>query len=166
VSTPKILQRLRDQKVIVDGNPAFVYWIGSWFTKYGAERVRWSYPGKSYFDRGVMAGGASDVGVTPISPWWGIWAAVERKEMNTGNVLAPEERLTVQQALQLYTRNGAFIGREEREKGSLEPGKLADFIVVDRDILSVPTNQLKDVHVLATYVGGRQIQGAATGQSK
>lgn len=166
VSTPKILQRLRDQKVIVDANPAFVYWIGSWFTKYGAERVRWSYPGKSYFDRGVMAGGASDVGVTPISPWWGIWSAVERKEMNTGNVLAPEERLTVQQALQLYTRNGAFIGREEREKGSLEPGKLADFIVVDRDILSVPTNQLKDVHVLATYVGGKQVQRVATGQTK
>jgi hypothetical protein len=86
--------------------------------------------------------------------------------MNTGNVLAPEERLTVQQALQLYTRNGAFIGGEEREKGSLEPGKLADFIVVDRDILSVPTSQLKDVHVLATYVGGRQVQGAAAGQSK
>jgi len=157
VSTPKILQRLHEQSVIVDGNPAFVYWIGSWFLKYGPERVRWSYPGKSYFDHGVIAGGASDVGVTPISPWWGIWAAVERKEMNTGDVLAPEERLTIQQALQLYTRNGAYIGREEGAKGSLEAGKLADFIIIDRDVLHTPAPQLKEVQVLATYVGGKPV---------
>jgi hypothetical protein len=157
VSTPAIQKRLRELKVIVDGNPSFVYWIGSWFLKYGPERVRWSYPGKSYFDKGIVAGAGSDVGVTPISPWWGIWAGVVRREMNSGEILAPKERLTVPQVLQLYTKNGAYIGFEENEKGSLEPGKLADFIVVDRDVLSIPEDELKDVQVLMTFVGGKLV---------
>ena len=157
ISTPAIQKRLREQNVIVDGNPSFAYWIGSWFLKYGPERIRWSYPGKSYFDNGIIAGAGSDVGVTPISPWWGIWAGVVRREMNSGEILAPEERLTVLQVLQLYTRNGAYIGFEEDQKGSLEPGKLADFIVVDRDVLTIPPDDLKDVQVLKTFVGGELV---------
>lgn len=157
ISTPAIQKRLQELKVIADGNPAFVYWIGSWFLKYGSERVRWSYPGKSYFDNGIIAGAGSDVGVTPLSPWWGLWAAVVRQEMSSGAVLAPEERLSVRQALQLYTRNGAYIGFEEKKKGSLEPGKFADFIVIDRDVLTVPSAELKEVKVLQTFVGGELV---------
>ena len=154
ISTPAIQKRLKGQQVIVDGNPAFVYWIGSWFRKYGPERVRWSYPGKSYIANGVMAGAGSDVPVTPMTPWWGIWSAVVRRELTTGEILAPEERLTIREALTLYTRNGAYTGFEEKSKGSLEPGKLADFIVIDRDVLTVPSDELKDVQVLMTFVGG------------
>jgi predicted amidohydrolase YtcJ len=157
LSTPAILKRLRDEHVLVDGDPAFVYWIGSWFKKYGPERGRWAYPGKSYFDYGVIAAAGTDVPVTPISPWWGLWAAVERKELNTGQVLSPEERLSVLQALELFTRNPAHIGFEENKKGSLEVGKLADFIVIDRDVLAVPPEQLKDIQVLQTWVGGELV---------
>jgi len=157
ISTPAIQRRLRELKVMVDGNPPFVYWIGSWFRKYGPERVRWSYPSKSYFENGIVAGAGSDVGVTPISPWWGLWAAVVRKEMETGEVLAPEERLAVLEALQLYTRNGAYIGWEEKKKGSLEVGKLADFVIVDRDILLSPADELQNVRVLSTYVDGQAV---------
>lgn len=154
ISTPAIQKRLKELHVLVDGNPPFVYWIGGWFIKYGAERVRWSYPAKSYIENGIIEGAGSDVFVTPISPWWGIWSAVVRRELHSGEILAPEERITVEQALTLYTRNGAYVGFEEHEKGSLEPGKLADFIVVDRNVLSVPSDELKDVQVLKTYVGG------------
>jgi predicted amidohydrolase YtcJ len=157
VSTPVILKRLHDEHVLVDGDPAFVYWIGAWFKNYGPQRERWAYPGKSYFDYGVVAAAGSDVPVTPISPWWGLWAAVERKNLNSGQVLAPEERLSVLQALELFTRNPAYIGFEEKEKGSLETDKLADLIVIDRDVLAVPSEQLKDVQVLQTWVGGELI---------
>ena len=157
ISTPAILKRLHDEHVAVDGDPAFVYWIGFWFKKYGPQRERWAYPGKSYFDSGVVAAAATDVPVTPISPWWGLWAAVERKNLNTGQVLAPEERLPVLQALELFTRNPAYVGFEEKEKGSLESGKLADFIIIDRDVLAVPSEQLKDVQVLQTWVGGELV---------
>ena len=154
ISTPAIQKRLKEQHVMVDGDPAFVYWIGSWFKKYGPERVRWSYPGKSYLANGIVAGAGSDVPVTPLTPWWGIWAAVVRRELTTGEILAPEERLSIHEALTLYTRNGAYIGFEERSKGSLEAGKLADFIVVDRDVFTVPSDELKDVQVVMTFVGG------------
>jgi predicted amidohydrolase YtcJ len=157
ISTPAIQKRLKEQRVIVDGNPAFVYWIGSWFRKYGLERVRWSYPGKSYLANGIIAGAGSDVPVTPMTPWWGIWAAVVRRELTTGEILAPEERLSIREALTLYTRNGAYTGFEEKNKGSLEPGKFADFIVVDRNVLTVPSEELKDVQVLMTFVGGEPV---------
>jgi predicted amidohydrolase YtcJ len=102
--------------------------------------------------RGLGAG--SDVPVTPMTPWWGSWSAVVRRELTTGEILAPEERLSIREALTLYTRNGAYIGFEEKSKGSLEHGKLADFIVVDRDVLKVPSEELKDVQVIMTFVGG------------
>jgi len=116
----------------------------------------------------MIAGAGSDVFVTPLSPWWGIWSAVVRREMQSGQVFAPEERVTVQQALTLYTRNGAYVGFEEHEKGSLESGKFADFIIVDRDVLRTPPDELKDVQVLSTYVGGKLIydkEGGAHDQS-
>jgi hypothetical protein len=154
IATPAIQKRLKELNVVVDSNPPFVYWIGSWFEKYGPERVRWSYPAKSYFDNGIVVAGGSDVYVTPISPWWGIWAAVVRREMKSGQVLAPEERVSVRQALQMYTLNGAYAGFEEKTKGSLEAGKVADFVVLDRNMLEIPSDELKDVKVLATFVGG------------
>jgi hypothetical protein len=160
ISTPAVQKRMRDLDVVIDGNPPFVYWIGSWFQKYGPERVRWSYPAKSYIENGIVEAAGSDVPVTPINPWWGIWAALVRQDLESGRVLAPEERISIEQALALYTRNGAYAGFEEGRKGTLEPGKLADFIVVDRDVLTVPADELKDVKVLQTFVGGRSVYQA------
>lgn len=164
ISTPAVQKRMHDLNVVIDGNPPFVYWIGSWFLKYGPERVRWSYPAKSYIENGIIEAAGSDVSVTPISPWWGIWAAVVRKDLQTGQILAPEERISIEQALMLYTRNGAYAGFEEDRKGALERGKLADFIVVDRDVLSVPSDELKDVKVLQTFVGGQSVYNGASSE--
>jgi predicted amidohydrolase YtcJ len=162
ISTPAVQKRMHELNVVIDGNPPFVYWIGSWFQKYGPERVRWSYPAKSYIENGIIEAAGSDVSVTPISPWWGIWAAIVRKDLQTGQILAPEERIPIEQALTLYTRNGAYAGFEEDRKGALERGKLADFIVVDRDVLSVPSDELKEVKVLQTFVGGQNVYDAVS----
>jgi hypothetical protein len=161
ISTPAVQKRMGELNVVIDGNPPFVYWIGSWFQKYGPERVRWSYPAKSYIENGIVEAAGSDVAVTPISPWWGIWAAVVRRDLQSGQILAPEERISIEQALTLYTRNGAFAGFEENIKGSLEPGKLADFIVIDRDVLTLPADELKDVKVLQTFVNGQSVYDGA-----
>jgi predicted amidohydrolase YtcJ len=157
VSTPAIQRRLRALGVGVDGNPPFAYWIGSWFRKYGADRVRWSYPGRSYVEAGIVAGAGSDVPVTPISPWWGIWSGVLRKELQTDEVLAPEERLPVRDVLRMYTRNGAWLSFEEDRLGLLALGTFADLIVVDRDVLAVPADELRDVKVLQTIIGGEVV---------
>ena len=157
VTTPALLDRIKKMGVLVDHNPPFTYWIGDWFRNYGPERVALSYRGKSYEDRGIMVSGGSDVGVTPLSPWWGIWAAVERKEYLTGEVLSPSERVDVKTALKWYTMGGAYAGFEEKDKGMLAAGRLADFIVLDRDPMTVPSAELKDVKVLATFLGGEAV---------
>ena len=164
VTTPGLLDRIKKMGVLADHNPPFPYWIGDWFRNYGPERVAMSYRGKSYEDRGIVVSGGSDVGVTPLSPWWGIWSAVERKEYRTGEVLAPSERVDVQTALKWYTMGGAYAGFEEKDKGMLAVGRLADFIVLDRDPLTIPPGELKDVKVLATFLGGEAVhQDAAQG---
>jgi predicted amidohydrolase YtcJ len=157
VTTPALLDRIKRMGVLVDHNPPFPYWIGDWFRNYGEERVAQSYRGQSYEDRGIVVSGGSDVGVTPLSPWWGVWSAVERKEYRTGEVLAPGERVDVRTALKWYTSGGAYAGFEEKDKGLLGPGRLADFIVLDRDPMAVPSPELKDVKVLATFVGGEAV---------
>jgi hypothetical protein len=95
--------------------------------------------------------------VTPISPWWGLWASVTRREIKSGDILAPEERVSAQQALEMYTSHGAYLGFEEHDKGSLEASKLADFILLDRNPLTVPVSEIKGTQVLATYVGGQVV---------
>ena len=157
ISTPAMQKRLHELNVLVDGNPPFVYWIGSWFHKYGPERVRWSYPAnltsktESSRPPAPMCRSLQSAHGGGSGPQWFV------EKLRVDQIVAPEERISVKQALTLYTRNGAYAGFEENSKGTLEPGKLADFIIIDRDVLSVPTDQIKNVKVLQTFVGGRKI---------
>jgi predicted amidohydrolase YtcJ len=90
----------------------------------------------------------------PWSPWLGMWVALTRKTERDG-VLTPDERLTRELAVRLYTINNAYLHHEEKEKGSLEVGKLGDLIVIDRDILTCPVAEVRDTRVLVTVVGGK-----------
>ncbi|MDW8244719.1 MAG: amidohydrolase family protein [Thermogemmata sp.] len=90
----------------------------------------------------------------PWNPWLGMWIAVTRK-LEGGGTHQPTEALTREQAIRLYTINNAYLQREEKRKGSLEPGKLADFILIDRDVLTCPVDEIRDTRVLMTVVGGR-----------
>ena len=91
----------------------------------------------------------------PWSPWLGIWEAVTRK-LERGGVHEPGECLTREQALRLYTINNCYLHKEEKQKGSLEVGKLADLILTDRDVLTCPADDIRDTKVLLTVVGGRR----------
>jgi predicted amidohydrolase YtcJ len=86
-----------------------------------------------------------------------MWITLTRQPRWTGKVLHPEQRLTREQALRLYTINNAYLMFSETGKGSLEPGKLADFIVIDRDYLNCPVEQVRDIKVDETWLGGKQV---------
>lgn len=158
------LQRCKELGVVGDVQPAWLYKDGPTLAKVlGAERVRWFQPYRSWLEHTVIGGGSDHMlrfdsldSTNPWSPWLGIWCAVTRQTERAG-VLVKEECLTREQALRLYTIHTAYICHEEKAKGSLEVGKLADFIVVDRDVLKCPANDLKTTKVLLTVVGGREV---------
>ena len=86
-----------------------------------------------------------------------MWITLRRQPRWTNEPLHPEQRITRQQAIRLYTINNVFLTFEENQKGSLEKDKLADFIVLDRDILTCPLDEVKDIQVEKTYLGGKLI---------
>jgi predicted amidohydrolase YtcJ len=123
----------------------------------GLERSAWQFPLRTLLDAGVHVSLSSD---SPVSePDWiqGVEAAVLRKSKASGTVRGPEQRITAREAVRLYTMGGAWQDHMEKHKGSLEPGKLADFCVLDRDILSVPSAEIHTIKNVATVVGGRRV---------
>jgi predicted amidohydrolase YtcJ len=158
------LERCKKLGVCADVQPAWLYKDGNTLLRVlGPERMRWFQPYKSWMQYTTIGGGSDHMlrfdpleSTNPWSPWLGIWEAVTRK-MEGGGVLEPTECLTREQAIRLYTINNAYINHEEKEKGSLEVGKLGDLIVIDRDVLSCPADEIKDTKVLVTVVGGKVV---------
>ena len=95
--------------------------------------------------------------IESFNPLWGIYAAVTRKDLegNPPNSRLPQEKLTVQEAISLYTEGSAYMSFEEAKKGTIEKGKLADVVVLDHDPYETAADDLKDIKVLATIVGGK-----------
>lgn len=158
------LERCKKLGVCADVQPAWLYKDGNTLLKVlGPERMRWFQPYKSWLDHTMIGGGSDHMlrfdpldSTNPWSPWLGIWIAVSRS-LEGGGTLEPGEALSREQALRLYTINNAYLGREEKDKGTLEVGKLADLIVTDRDPLTCPISDLKSTKVLYTVVGGRVV---------
>lgn len=159
------LKRCRDLRVACDIQPAWLYKDGaSLLQTLGERRMKWFMPGKTWWRDGVMLAGGSDHMVkldsfdstNPWNPWLGMWIMLTR-QTERGGVLNPRERLTREQALRLYTINGAWLTFDEYKKGSLEPGKFADLVVIDRDILKCPVDDVRSTKVLLTMVGGKVV---------
>ncbi len=158
-------QRAKDLGVGVVLEPGDLYQDGSNLMKtLGASRLTEFVMFKGWFDRGITAGGASGhlagldshTAVNPWSPWLGIWTTLTR-ETKEGEVIKAEEQLNREQALRLYTINNAWLNFQETNKGSLEPGKLADLIVVDTDVMKCPVDQIRNTRVLLTMVDGKVV---------
>lgn len=124
-------------------------------------RMTQSYAWKTLLDLGVILGGGSDTPVEDHAPLWGIHCAVNRPSSpQDPTPFLPEQALTVAQAVALYTTGPAALTHAEADLGTLEAGKLADLVVLDKDIFTVPTQEIKDLSVLLTMAGGRITYGS------
>ena len=104
-----------------------------------------------------MQGFDPDTSLNPYNPFLGMWITLSRRPRGMDAPLHPEHTITRQEAIRFYTINNAFLSFEEKEKGSLETGKLADFIVLNEDILSCPVDDIRNIQVLQTYLGGKLV---------
>lgn len=155
--TPKQMERIKKLGVVPSVSIGYMWGIGDNYAEnFGPERERWLHPLKSLKERGIVAAGNSDYAVSIGDPLIQIYEAVTRKTM-TGRLVYAPEGISVMDAIRLYTWNGAYIGKEEDVKGSIEPGKYADMVVLDKDVLTVPLEEIKDIKVLTTIVGGEVV---------
>jgi predicted amidohydrolase YtcJ len=123
----------------------------------GAERAARLYPARSLADAGAVIAGGSDWNVSTFDPFEAMERAITRREGKGAAPLAPDQSLTLQTMVDAYTINAAFALKQDRTTGSLEPGKLADLIVLDRDIFAIDPYDLSHAKVLATYLGGKPV---------
>lgn len=161
ICNSSIIARIKDLGVVPVPQPIFLYGEGeSYRAGLGEERMKWAYPMKSFIENGIRVPMSSDCPATSgaelISPLLGIYVAVTRKT-DAGKELGPVQKIGVHDALKAYTLNSAYACFEEDLKGSIEPGKLADFAVLAEDPLSVQPERIKDISVELTIVGGKVV---------
>jgi predicted amidohydrolase YtcJ len=158
------LERCKQFGVCADVQPAWYWKDGTTLFKVlGAERMRWFQPYKTWLEYTTIGGGSDHMikldsieATNPWNPWLALWVTLNRVT-ERGTPLTQDEKLTREQAVRLYTINNAYLHNEEKEKGSLEAGKLADMIVIDRDILTCPVKNVRETKVLTTIVGGKVV---------
>jgi len=160
------ITKMAELGIVADLQPAWLWLDGHTLHKqFGNDRLAYFQPYKSIFDAGVMVGGGSDhmqkIGsfrsVNPYNPFLGMWIAITRQPRHLDQPLHIAQQISREQALRLYTINNAWLTFEEHMKGSLEAGKLADFVILNHDVLTCPLAELPQTTVQATYVGGRLV---------
>jgi predicted amidohydrolase YtcJ len=157
---PQDIERMGKLGVIAAVQPYHAVDDGRWAeTKIGAERCRTTYAFRSLLDHGVLLACGSDWTVAPLDPLSGIYAAVTRRTTDGKNPGGwfPEQKITLEEALRGYTWNGAYTEFAEDLKGSIAAGKLADLVILDRNIFNIPPEEIIDVGVDVTIVGGKAI---------
>jgi len=149
------MDKMAGYGIAITQQPNFTYTLDGRYSEYlDGDRLKHNNPLRTPMDHGVRVAISSDI--LPIGPMVGIYAAVTRKGMS-GKVFGEEEALTVMEALRGYTLYGAWLSFEEERKGSIEPGKLADLIVLDQDILTVDPDHIMDINVEQTWLGGKMV---------
>ena len=121
---------------------------------WGPERAAWVTPVRAYLDNGLVVSAGTDSPVVPYPPLWVFYHFVTRDTIS-GGVLGPDQKISRREALRLETINNAYTTFEENIKGSIEPGKVADLVVLPDDIMTVQAKSLESMNVLMTVVGGR-----------
>lgn len=151
-------EQCRRLGVVVASQPSFLYYLGdSYQENVGDERSKWLKPHRAWIDNGIVVASGTDSPVTPHLPFPSLWASIARRTEVRGTRMGTKQRINREEAIRLYTINGAYHTFEEDVKGSIEPGKLADMVVIDRNILTCPEDEIKDTKVLRTILGGETV---------
>lgn len=163
------IARAKRLGVVFDCQPAWHYFDAPVIKEaFGVERMKHFQPYRSMFDAGIVVAGGSDHmagldayrAINPYHPFFGMWMAITRKTVH-GTTMEPEQRISREEALRMWTLNAAYLSFEEKTKGSIEPGKLADFVIISKDYLSCPVDEIKEIKVLCTVVDGRVVYTSA-----
>jgi predicted amidohydrolase YtcJ len=157
---PNDISRFKTLNVIASMQPYHAIDDGRWAEKIiGYERCKTTYAFKSLFDSGATVSFGSDWFVAPPTPLEGIYAAVTRRTLDDKNPdgWIPQQKISVEQALKAYTFNAAYASFEEKVKGTLEQGKLADFVILEKDITKMQPSEIRNVKVMKTVVGGKEV---------
>jgi hypothetical protein len=155
------MRAMAEHGIAITQQPNFTYTLeGRYVANLDGERLETNNPLRTPIEHGIHLAISSDI--LPIGPMVGIYAATTRRGMS-GRIFGPQEKLTRSEALRAYTVGGAWLTWEENEKGTLEPGKLADFIVLSADPLTIPDEAIMGIEVLETWLGGNLVFEKTTG---
>ena len=152
--TPDLLRRIKAIGAVPTPFWTYVYYHGEKWKEYGEEKMRSMFAHRSFLDSGIVVPGASDYTPGPFDPLMAIQSMVTRTDY-AGRVWGENQRVSVDEALRIATINGAWASAEEHMKGSITAGKLADFVILDKDPHDVPPDTIKDIKVVRTVAGGR-----------
>ena len=155
------IAQFKQLKVIASMQPSHVLTDMRWAeTRLGPGRASLCYAWAAFLMKGVTLAFGTDYNVEPVSPYRGLYAAVTRKSVDGKQEFYPAQRITMDQAIAAYTIGSAFAEFEEKEKGKITPGMLADFVVLDRDLTATAADKLLGTKVLRTVVGGKTVYEA------
>jgi hypothetical protein len=161
VVTPAQISKYKELKVIASMQPSHVLTDMRWAQdRLGPKRAATSYAWAGFLNKGVTVAFGTDYPVEPVTPFRGLYAAVTRKSVDGKQEYFPAQKITMDQAIAAYTTASAFAEFEEKEKGKLVPGMLADFVVLDRDVTAASPEKVLGTKVLRTVVGGKTVYEA------
>lgn len=156
------IARMQRMRVAVDAQPGWMYFdVPALERVFGLGNMRLFFPLRSFVKSGIPVAGGSDhmigwdknAAVNPFNPFLNLWMCVARKTRD-GADFYPEERVSREDALRMYTTGPAWLQFSEKERGSIEAGKLADLVVIDRDFLTCPEDEIRRIEPVMTFVGG------------
>jgi predicted amidohydrolase YtcJ len=151
---PGLLQRIKAAGVVPTPFYTYAHYHGNKWPDYGPERMNSMFAHRSFLDYGIPVAPASDFTPGPFEPMMALQSMVTRKDAK-GRIWGESQRISVAEAMRICTVNGAYASFEEAVKGSLTPGKLADFVLLDQDPVKTDPDALKEIGIVATYLGGR-----------